>query len=412
MADEVVAAPEAPAVEAPAAPSAKPKAGSAELARWHGNRAQAQVIKETAEAAAGVEPTDPAGTPPKDPVTGRFLKGAKKTKTAAAATVDPTQPNAAAPVAAKPKADDSKIPDSLAAVRRLVAEGKMEEAFTRAFGKVPEELLNSKAWDSWRHENKKIKAQVAQEREAVQRQANQLQQIHQELSREFAPLHAGREAFKAGDYDEAFRQWTGEDLNAFQRKALRQMTNPGVGKDPAVLELRSENQRLQKQLQDFIQGQTEQQKRAEVERRANDYRASMVASLESSDDPDISSAAKNPKFQQRVWDVLSAHYDRASDSTLPFAEAAELAKDQILAEQQELGGVFGGHASQPVHSGKSVTAPARAATPARPTARAVTTLSQNGAAEAAAQPKLKGKELLDEYKRRAAALYAQQNGIG
>ncbi len=411
MADEVVAV---PAVETPAAPapSEKPKAGTPELARWHGARAQVQVNSEIA-ASEGTEPAaDTGATPPKDPVTGRFLKGAKKTKTVDAAPVDPTtQPKTTAPTP-KPKADDSKIPDSLAAVRRLVAEGKIEEAFTRAFGKVPEELLNSKAWDSWRHENKRIKAQVAQEREAVQRQSAQLQQIHQELSREFAPLHAGREAFKAGDYDEAFRQWTGEDLNAFQRKALRQMTNPGVGKDPAVLELRQQNQALQRQLQEFIQGQSEAQKQAEIQRRSNDYRNNMVASLEQSDDPDISSAAKNPKFQQRVWEVLAAHYDRASDATIPFAEAAELARDQILAEQRELGGVFGGSSPAPVPSGKSGTAPARAATPARPTAHAVTTLSQNGAAEAAAQPKLKGQALLDEYKRRAAALYAQQNGVG
>ncbi len=410
MADEVVA-PVAPAE--PAAPAEKPKAGTAELARWHGARAQVTVNQETLEAEAGTQPADPAGMPPKDPVTGKFLKRGQKTKTVAAASTVPTaEPNATAPVAAKSKADDSKVPDSLAAIRRIAAEGNVVGAVERALGKPLADLVTSKAFDALRHETKRAREIVANEQAAVQRQSQQIQQIHQELSREFAPYAAGKKAFEAGDFDEAFRQWTGEDLNAFQRKALRQMTNPGVGKDPAVLELRSENQRLQKQLSDFIQGQTEQQKQADIQRRANDYRNSMLSSLENSDDPAISSAAKNPKFQARVWQTLADHYDARSDSTIPFAEAAELARDAILAEQQELGGVFGGPASAPVPSGQPRTLPARAATPARPTANPVTTLSQNGAAEASAQPKLRGQALLDEYKRRGAALYARQNGVG
>ncbi len=410
MADEVVAAPvvaDAPVVEpAPVDPGEKPKSGTPELARWHAKRATAELAK-----ADGQEPAETTGMPPKDPVTGKFLKRGQKTKTVDAAPVDPTQPKTTAPVA-KPKADDSKIPDSLAAVRRMASEGNVIGAVERALGKPLADLVTSKAFDALRHETKTARAKVAEEREAVQRQSAQLQQIHQELSREFAPLHAGREAFKAGDYDAAFMHWTGEDLNAFQRKALRQMTNPGVGKDPAVIQLQQQNQALQRQLQEFIQGQSEAQKQADIQRRASDYRNSMLASLEQSDDPDISAAAKNPKFQARVWQVLADHYDARSDATIPFAEAAELARDAILAEQQELGGVFGGHASAPVPSGQPRTPPARAATPARPTARAVTTLSQSEAAEAAAAPKLKGRALLDKYIHLGNQMVAKQNGIG
>lgn len=416
MPDDVaapVAAAEAPAAETPqATPAAgdKPKAGSPELARWHARRAQAVLAKEQDGTA---EP--PAGAPPKDPKTGRFQKRAKTTagEPGSAGAHNPGVSGATPEPATKPKPaerDEGAIPDSLAAVRRLASEGKLEEAFKRAFGRTPDELLNSKSWAAFRAESKKVRTEAETKLRESQTKEQQLRQLQQELSAEFKPLHDARKALQAGDLDEAFKLFAGTDFNTFSRNYLRQSTGPNVGKDPAFLELQKEIRAMREENQQLRQREQEQQKQQTQEQARKQYMDNMVATLEASDDPRISRAAKRHAFQQKVLQIQREHYDAASDWTIPHIEAAQLAIEALENEYGEWGEVFGGSSSRPEPRGETRTPPARAATPARQTPSRVTTLSQKEAAEAATQPKLKGQALIDKYARIARANLV--NGAG
>lgn len=413
--DDVAApAPAAPSQDNPApAPADKPKPGTPELARWHGQRAQAILAKEAEQSA---ESESPAGTPPKDPKTGRFLKQAKQKTRADAgpgeahnlaesgATPEPATKEA------KPKPrEEGQVPDSIAAIRRLANEGKWEEAFTRAFGRVPGDDLGGKGWGAWRAEAKRVKTEVEGKLRHVEQREGQLRQIHAELSAEFKPMADARKALQEGDLDKAFQLFAGTDFNTFSRNYLRQSTGPNVGKDPAVLELRKENQELRQMMQQFIGQQQETTKQQQQERARREYLDGMVAALSASDDQRIANAAKSQAFQRKVIEIQRLHYDETTDETLSHAEAAQLALDALDREREE---IFGSSAPQPEPRGQSRTPPARAATPARQTARAVTTLSQKEAAEAATEPKLKGKALVEKYVRLANAQMLKQNGIG
>jgi len=134
----------------------------------------------------------------------------------------------------------------------------------------------------------------------------------------------------------------------------------------------------------------------------------MVRELEASDDPRIARAAKRQAFQKKVLEIQQEHYDPTSDWTIPHIEAAQLAIEALENEYGAWGEVFGGSSSRPEPRGESRTQPARAATPAKPTARAVTTLSQKEAAEAATQPKLKGKDLIAKYVAQHDAMMLKQ----
>ena len=413
MSDEVAAPTAAPAAapspaeSAPQAPSPqgeKPKSGTPELARWHAQRAQAVLAKESAEQASS--PAEPQAAPERDPRTGKFLKQPKakaaEVKTEPEAKSEPREP--------KPAKEEGQIPDSVARLRRLVADGKTEQALS-AIGLSPEGL-NGKNWGAWRAEAKRIRSEADGKLRDVEQREARLSQVHQDLMAEFKPLHDAKKALAAGDLDEAFKLFAGTDFNTFSRNYLRQSTSPNVGKDPAVLALQKRLEQMEQENRDYRQREQQASQQQAQERKQREYLDNMVRDLESSDDPRISRAANRPAFQRKVFQIQQEHYDPATDWTIPTLEAAQLAIDSLASEYGEWSDVFGGSSSRPEPRGESRTAPARAATPARPTARAVTTLSQKEAAEAATEPKLKGKALIAKYVAQANAAMYKANGIG
>jgi hypothetical protein len=294
-------------------------------------------------------------------------------------------------------------------VRRLWNEGKFDEAFQRAFGRIPEEQLNSKGWAAWRAESKKQRAEVQAKVSEVERQKAELRDIHGRLMAEYQTMHDARKALQDGDLDAAFQKFAGVDFNTFSRNHLRQSTAPSVGKDPAFQALQRELAEVRRENQEHRQRMQEQASQAQKERAQREYVADMIDTLEASDDQRIVKAARRPKFQQKIIEIQQQHWDPTTEWTLPHEEAAQMALQEL---ESEWGEVFGGSASRPEPRGESRTQPARAATPAKPTARAVTTLSQKEAAEAATQPKLKGKALVEKYVAQANAMLLKQNGIG
>jgi hypothetical protein len=179
-----------------------------------------------------------------------------------------------------------------------------------------------------------------------------------------------------------------------------------------VLELRKQLDDTRREIQEFRQREQEQAKSTAQERAQREFVGNMVRELEASDDPRIARAAGRKAFQRKVLEIEQEHYDPATDWTIPHAEAAQLAIEALADEYGEWGDVFGGASPKPEPRGETRTQPARAATPARQTARAVTTLSQKEAAEAATEPKLRGKALLDKWTAKAVAAQFKSNGVG
>lgn len=104
-------------------------------------------------------------------------------------------------------ADDEPDAKTLKAARKAADEGDLDKAFQLAFGKKPEELQpNTKVWTAWRKANDRKDAQLAAERQAVQREAaegrqwveQQRQLLHQTIN-ELKPYDAFfqlKQAFK------------------------------------------------------------------------------------------------------------------------------------------------------------------------------------------------------------------------
>ncbi len=375
--------------------------------------AQAAVNAEGAE----FERTDAPGhlvgdrqMPAKDPKTGKFLKAGQKPAAKAASATETADKPADAQAAPVAKKTEPEATGSLGKARRLVAEGKVNEALD-LIGLKPDKI-DHKAWKQWRINNEAVASAVKAQRDEVESGKAELDRVARQLSAEFKPLSDGKKAYEAGDYEEAFRLWTGEDLNSFQRKALQRMSNPGIDKDPAFTAIRSENAELRKQLTDFITQQQEAQKTQSLEQRRQERWQGMVEALKNSDDERIVTAADKGAFQKRVWQVLGRHYDEATDSTLPDTEAAEIAFEELTREYEEQGQIFGGKPADVVRDrvASNPATPDQGRNPARRPARAATSLSTSEAAEAAPDRKLRGKALLDSFIRRAQSERAREMG--
>jgi hypothetical protein len=105
-----------------------------------------------------------------------------------------------------------------------------------------------------------------------------------------------------------------------------------------------------------------------------------------------------------MWGIQAQHYDEASDSTLPALEAAELALEKLEEEHSEWAKVFGGvsaPSNEPATLARNQATPGPGGTQARRAAKAVTSLNPAEAAEAAPSTKLKGKDLIEYYARKA-----------
>lgn len=277
--------------------------------------------------------------------------------------------------------DDKAHPGTrLAKARAMLQKGDLDGALKAAFGKTAKDFaINSKQWQAWREKTQEGKRALAAKEQ-------QLMQAAQELQKRFAPLHQARQEYEAGNLTEAFKLAFGEDINDFQRKALRQK----MGQDPEVAKLKRQ---LEEEKQARIQREREAQERYQAEQEEHmrrQYFAGVQKQLGELE-PHIQKVATKRAFFQAVVEQLQEHYDPDTNITIPVSHAAELAFAELYGDVWDSGVTGTPHTPAATVQGGS--------SPVRPAARAAKNLKQSHAAEASAPGRLSDDELLAKYEK-------------
>jgi hypothetical protein len=400
----------------------KPAAGTRELAEHYAKQAILARNKDVADAQAGMEAargegdapaeetaTEGTGTPERGK-DGKFKpKGAKNAKQAKpaddaqseGASADGGQGDVAASNVEAAGESGGAASGGLGKARKLIREGNIAGAL-ELIGLHPEKL-EGKQWGAFRQREKA--AQEA-ERQAADKE-QKLRGLHQELVRHYGAFDEARKAYEAGDYDAAFKIWTGETIDDYQRKRVHEMHTKT--KDPEVIKLRKELEALR------TEKQTEEQKRQQAaaeQGRAQAreaYRAELATKLSELDDPRFARVAQKQAFVNRVFDIQEQHWNERAQETIDTVEAAELAWEELY---EGVAGETSATAAPSVSKSAGTTK-----TPVRQVAKATTTLNPHEASEASPAHKLKpgSPELRAFYARKAelAALgVAQENDAG
>lgn len=298
--------------------------------------------------------------------------GAAGSVAAPAASEEPAR---AEPEAEAPKASGGKTP------RELLEAGDIDGAFEAAFGegKKPHDFkIDSRRWEEWRKAQLRGKREIQAKREAGEQElATKREAFVRELEharRTFGPMVEAKKLYDAGDVAGAIQAAFGDDLNAFNKKALTQYH----GKNPEVEALRRE---LEQERRDRADRERKAREEHETTARADQirsYKDGLKKELIDGSDPGIARLALQGAFVERVFQIKREHYDEASDTTISTVDAAAQARREIV---DKFGAAFGEHAHQS-ESAESVQAgskPASAKNGHAPTSR---TLSQRGAVEA------------------------------
>lgn len=300
----------------------------------------------------------------------------------AAAKTD--KPKDEKPAPAKPTGD-------LAKARKLMATDPIA-AVREVFGDEGVKALrvDSKAFADLRGERRKAEQRLAKQRESIQQEARE---ISVALKRDYdavRPLVEAKQAYDAGDYQTAFQKAFGEDINDFQKKALRQK----MGEDPRVTKLERElkaerEQRTQREREEQARQQETAHQRAQLE-----YMEDLATQLSEAEDPRVTKAARKQSFVRRVFQLQQEHWDDYSQTTLPVAEAAEMALQELLGTWGDVFGVEPGEAAPQRQSGQ-------ADPPVKPTPRKPrVSLSQQEASEATPPgPRLSDEDIIRKYER-------------
>lgn len=377
---------------APISPAAPPPAANPAEAREAAREArlQAQIAKVTqamgGEVAMGEKPAAAPATkapskvepktPPKGP-DGKFLPRAKATD--APHPVDDDTSTDDLDLTPPPQPEEQPAtPASLDEVRSLFSAGKMPEAL-EALGLDPAQYAaNSKSFAALRHEKQKLEKRAAQANAQIAAKEQQLESKAQSLLEQVRPLYEAKQALESGDLDTFIKLATNGECDAAEFS--RRLIFSKHSKDPHTERVERELRELRKQLEEKEQRERQQQEQMTQAQQREAYLAQMQDELTGSSDPRISKAATKPAFLQRVLAIQEEHYDPRARITLPFAQAADLALEQIYSEQfSNWSDVF------ETGSGPSPAVTVQGSpTPVKQGARAPRTLKQNQAAEASA----------------------------
>lgn len=280
---------------------------------------------------------------------------------------------------AQTEAEEPEAPRGLGSTlieaRKLFAEGDLDGALEKAFGKKSDAFrVNSAKWAEWR------KANTAAQRQIAERE-QRLEQGVRAVEQKFGALVKAKQAYDAGDYREALKLAFGTDAETFNKKLLSQFH----GKNPEVEALRAEL-RARDEREEQARRQREEMGRSEQQRQRDARNIEIIGQhLANHEDESIAELSKRPRFRSRVYQILSEHYDPASKTSIPLEQAAEMVKQEI---EDEFGPVFRPRSvsESPHRAGKTHARPATA------------TLSNRGAAEASPPgAQLSDEELFRKY---------------
>lgn len=245
-----------------------------------------------------------------------------------------------APAVAEPDEDaDTGNPEPRAThqlkAKARLRHGDVDKAIRIAFGDLkPEEFdgakealakklgVGSKQWAEFR------RYEAAERAKSKQLETNAVQ-LSQRLQRDFQPMIDARKAYAEKDYPRAFDLAFGEDINAFQRKAIHQH----LSQDPEKTKLQQRIEALEAKLAGPAQGAPAavdpKQSQAQAMQREGDR---THAALTQSDDPEIAHFAKKTVFINRVVELRGEHYDPHTRTTIPLNVAADMARDELKRE--------------------------------------------------------------------------------
>lgn len=312
-----------PAVATPSAPAA------AEPARLPtgaldpiaaGKAAQAAMAEETAKLDAETQAATEPGEP-KDGKTERGADGKFKPKDGkAAAETKPDKP--ADKAKAEPAPDKTSGPNGLAKAHRLLAEGKVEEWAELVTGNR-EGTIPVKAFVAL---DKRIKEAKSKEAE--------VQTLARTVVEKFDRGVTSQQMYDSGKRTEAMLKLSGaKDLIELQKILVGEFHQ--AQPSPAVpKELADELQSMRDKLARFEAKDAEQ---TSVQQRENDRRF-VATQLADSEDTELAKLSGKVAFQDAVIAQVQKYWDgRAS---IPLAEAAELAREQIAAERRKIAEMY------------------------------------------------------------------------
>lgn len=388
---DLVAAPAAApaaATDTGAAPPADPTPNAAEAKGTDSSRVDKQIERALKKGRAELKAK--AGERPRGEG-GKFLK------------------TAAEPVAAKPAAtketpaaefEPEAIEQAKPAVtgksaKELLEAGDLEAAFEAAFGKKPQDFkIDSRKWEEWRKAKERSQRTLATERaaaiEEVGGQRRQLQTVLAEAQKTYGPMVEAKKLFDAGDVIGAVKSAFGIELNDLQKRALAQFH----GKNPEVEQLRREMAEREAAAKKREEELTEQSRQAQLSAQTTAYLEHLQQELIDGTDPQVAGLATKPRFIQRVYQIQRQHYDQATKTSLPSHVAADMARNEIVAE---FGSVLGGGPRDTAVPVESDQPGSKAASSGKAKASS-TSLPQRGAAEASLPGrKLGAREQVDKY---------------
>lgn len=326
--------------DAPAAAPVDPSPPDADLAALQSDEGQAAHLAQTLAAMADGTSDEPEATEPEEGAKtrgkdGKFLPKGKKPDTdeqqAKPAAEKPKPDDKAKPADEKPAAEDS--PGSMAKFRRLLREGKVDEAMTLAGVDAETFDFNNKAW-------KEVRGVLNAERSELRAQAQAVandKATTQQAASELVPLVQARRAYRAGQYDQAIQLMGGDTLETFLRKVAQQMHGTPA-RDPQVdaelqqnrremAELRAERQRER----DASDAKVKADKQAADEAQYMGELTEELAELE----PHIAKKAQKKIFLEKIAAIQKASYDARTKTWLPTAVAAAEAYDEIYGDPEE-----------------------------------------------------------------------------
>lgn len=276
------------------------------------------------------------------------------------------------------EADDKPEPRAnlqLKAKARL-RHGDVDKAIRLAFGDLKTEEFdavrehltrklepNSKRWvDLRKHE--------AAAKTEIETKMASLRQSAETLHRDFAPLVEARKAMKEGRRAEAFKLAFGEDINDFQRAALREE----LSADTASARLKNEVETLRRQLDDVRNGRAAPDPEVQAQRQRQDQSVAIKRgqdavydALQQSDDAQVREWGKRRQFVEKVWELRLKHFDPTTKTTIPYNIAAEIARDEVRAmlHQWSNSDGPGGHAPNAESPALAGNEPVRPTAPGR-----------------------------------------------
>lgn len=247
----------------------------------------------------------------------------------------------------KPEPEKAVSPGTLGKARRLLAEGKIDEALQLALGIDMGKIEpTTKQWKGVKRYVEEAKAEAAEAKQLVEQEVNQARYVVQQLQ----PFINGAQAYMNGDFATFLKLCTGDSPEDFQRKLIGQL-HEAPKSDPALLArleaVERERQAERAAASEATKKYQELQAQQKYDQAVVTWKGEIATELKGTM---FEKAANKQIFIDRVYDVQLKHYNPKTKTTLDAQEAAELAYEEMyggVVETPQLAGSKTGSTQSP-----------------------------------------------------------------